>query len=265
VIKEMRKAILILAGLLLVFSGVAAVSAYEAHIINVKAQVENALTVSGGEGDEWDLGTIFPQEFFTAHYTVSLSSSFLEQKWEPDGVTPGRVNSVNITFYAEEKLESDGGTPDDPTDDTYYAWMGEFVKLGTALSDTHTDVQTKGGTPANTPDGKINFADDGWELVGPKPGGGPPAVQAVLTDRILGIQPGGLDQIDSFELWIGVDAPVFLPHYNYDTDVCPKPNGLDEPTYQMPSDDPRNNNGAGDVFGLDIKIQVTDIFQTPIP
>jgi predicted porin len=39
----MKKAILILAALMLVASGVAAVSAYEAHVVNVRSHVENAI------------------------------------------------------------------------------------------------------------------------------------------------------------------------------------------------------------------------------
>lgn len=243
----------------MVFSGVAAVSAYEAHVINITAEVENALTVSGGEGDHWDLGTIFPQEFFTTHYTVSLSQSFLDQKWDGDPYVPGnegRVNAVEIEFWAEDKEI-------DTAPGTYYPWMGEWTLLGTGLSDTHSDVTAKGQPPAQVPDTKINLADDGWTVVGARPAGTAPVAKSVLVGRILGVQPNGLDQIDDFQLWIAVDAPVFLPYYNYETDVCPKPNGLDEPTFKMPSDDPRNNNGAGDTCGIDIKIQVVDIYQQP--
>ena len=252
----MKKAILIFAAMLMVLSGVAAVSAYEAHIINVTAKVENAITVSPDE--DWELGTIFPQEFFTKHYTVSLSSSFLAQKWVGEEYVvggEGRVNAVEIEFWAEEKFKS-AGTPD-----VYYSWMGEFVKLGTGITDDMTNTATKGGSPTAGADGNVNFADTGWELVGPKPAMAAPAVKSVLTGRVLGIQPDGLTQLDTFALSIGVDAPVFLPYYNYDTDVCPKPNGLDVPTWQVPVDDPRNNNGLGDLMGLDIKVQVVDIYQ----
>ena len=263
----MKKVILISTALVMVLSGVAAVSAYEAHIINVTAKVENALTVSPDE--DWDLGTIFPQEFFTKHYTVSLSTSFLAQKWVTEWEEVGRVNAVEIEFWAEEKEKTayipevlDPPAPAVPA--TYYAWMGEFMKLGTALEDDMTDTATKGAGPTVGSDGNINYADTGWSAaIGPRPAGTAPVVKSVLTGRVLGIQTNGLDQIDAFELWIGVDAPVFLPFYNYETDVCPKPNGLDVPTWQVPVTDPRNNVGAGDDFGLDIKVQVKSIYLEP--
>ena len=56
----MKKVVLGLAALVLIVSGVAAVSAYEAHIINVKAKVENALTVGVSR---LNYGTVFPEEF----------------------------------------------------------------------------------------------------------------------------------------------------------------------------------------------------------
>lgn len=255
----MKKVILFIAALVMVFSGVAAVSAYEAHIINVTATVENAISVTGGEGDHWALGTIFPQEYFSTHYTVGLSGSFLDQKWDGDPYVvgnEGRVNAVEIEFWAEEKETA--------TADVYYAWMGEFVLLGTGITDDMTSGATKGDAPTSGSDTYINLADTGWTVVGPMPGvtADPhPRVKSVLTGRVLGLQTDGYTQDDTMELWIAVDACVFLPFYNYETDVYPKPNGLDVPTYKMPATDDRNNAGAGDDFGLDIKIQVVDIYQ----
>ncbi len=55
----MKKVLLVLGTLLVSISGVAMVSAYEAHIINVTAHVENAMSVNK---DDIDFGTVFPQE-----------------------------------------------------------------------------------------------------------------------------------------------------------------------------------------------------------
>lgn len=73
----MKKVIFIVAALMAVFSGVAAVSAYEGHLVDIKAHVENAL---GVETDEWDLGTVFPQEIIESDLVFGLSESFLAQE-----------------------------------------------------------------------------------------------------------------------------------------------------------------------------------------
>ncbi|MCK4520488.1 DUF1349 domain-containing protein [Candidatus Parcubacteria bacterium] len=69
----------ILVGLLtvgVVVSGVAVMSAFEAHVINVTAHIENALSV---DPQEIDFGVVFPQEYVEKQFTVKLSDSFCEQ------------------------------------------------------------------------------------------------------------------------------------------------------------------------------------------
>lgn len=73
----MKKKILLgLAAVVVVAGGVAALSAYEAHIINVTAHIENALSV---HDDEISFGTVFPQEYLERQFTVQLSDSFLAE------------------------------------------------------------------------------------------------------------------------------------------------------------------------------------------
>ena len=56
----MKKKILLgLVAVLIVISGVAGMSAFEAHVINVTAKIENALKV---DTTPIDYGTVFPQE-----------------------------------------------------------------------------------------------------------------------------------------------------------------------------------------------------------
>jgi len=59
-----------------VVAGVAAMSAYEAHVINVTAKIENALSVNL---TEIAFGTVFPNEVVYEDLTISLSQSFVEQ------------------------------------------------------------------------------------------------------------------------------------------------------------------------------------------
>jgi len=86
-----KKVLLLVSALLIVFSGVAAVSAYEGHLVDVKAHVENALMV---EIDELDFGTVFPQQKRQEEFYIGLSQSFRDQDY---------YTSVEYKLYWEEK------------------------------------------------------------------------------------------------------------------------------------------------------------------
>lgn len=72
----MKKIVLTLAAVVAVTAGVVGMSAFEAHIINVTAHIENALKV---DTTSIAFGTVFPQEYTTQTATVELSNSFLAQ------------------------------------------------------------------------------------------------------------------------------------------------------------------------------------------
>jgi len=69
----MKKILFGLVAVVVVAGGVAGMSAYEAHVINVTAHVENALTT---HSDPLHFGTVFPQEYLERNFTISLSNSF---------------------------------------------------------------------------------------------------------------------------------------------------------------------------------------------
>lgn len=72
----MKKILLGLGATLAVVAGVAAMSAYEAHIINVTATIENTLTVPASL---IEFGTVFPQEYQESSFNIGLSQSFLDK------------------------------------------------------------------------------------------------------------------------------------------------------------------------------------------
>ncbi len=109
----MKKTILILAALLLVVSGVAAVSAYEGHLVNIKAHVENAI---GVETYELDFGTVFPQEELEKNLTFGLSESFVDAGMD-------RLSSLTYNLYYELKPIPDT----DPVE--YYTPLNPFLIL----------------------------------------------------------------------------------------------------------------------------------------
>jgi len=72
----MRKILLLtIVGLVVVVAGIAAVSAFEAWVINVTARIENALYV---HPESQNFGTMFPQEKAIRSFFVTTSQSFSE-------------------------------------------------------------------------------------------------------------------------------------------------------------------------------------------
>jgi len=102
-----HKIILSLVAVVAVIGGVAAMSAYEAHVINVTAHIENALTVNT---TPIEFGTVFPQEYLEKQFDVKLSSSFIAED-RVDDVTyiikqkpmPKGDRNAKITVCNEEK------------------------------------------------------------------------------------------------------------------------------------------------------------------
>ena len=89
-----KKILFLLVAVVVVIGGVAAMSAYEAHIINVTAKIENSLDVST---KHIEFGTVFPQEKLSNNeLTISLSQSFLAED---------RVDDVNYVIKEKPKVK----------------------------------------------------------------------------------------------------------------------------------------------------------------
>ena len=75
-------------------------AAFEAHVVNVTARIENALSVPI---DPINFGTVFPQEQLDRTIPVSLSQSFLDER---------RVDDVEYIIRQKPKcaLTNEGGT-----------------------------------------------------------------------------------------------------------------------------------------------------------
>ena len=126
----MKKKILLLSALTVAIAiGVVGMSAFEAHVINVIAQIENALSVNT---DHIDFGTVFPQEYLTHDVEISLSSSFLaednaddveyviKQKPKPRPEAIGVGAQFATHFEAHQWcLDNDPIEPNDPNDEYY--------------------------------------------------------------------------------------------------------------------------------------------------
>lgn len=134
----MKKVIFLVAALLVVFSGVAAVSAYEGHMVDVKAHVENALMVNTVEAD---LGITFPEEKVETDIIVGLSESFRAQT---------RYSTVLYNVYWEPKPIEEGYV--DLDQDGYFEPIYPFIDLDIE-GDNVYDVAKDG------PNGTIWVAD----------------------------------------------------------------------------------------------------------
>jgi len=92
-----KKTLITIGGILAIVAGVAGFSAYEAHVINVTAHIENALAVST---NAIEFGTVFPQEYLEEEFTVRLSSSFMEED---------RVDDVEYVIKQKPKCINQAG------------------------------------------------------------------------------------------------------------------------------------------------------------
>jgi hypothetical protein len=73
----MKKLVILTAVALSLVSGITAVSAYEGHMVDVRAHVENALMV---ETYDVDFGITFPEEVVYKDFRIGLSESFRGQQ-----------------------------------------------------------------------------------------------------------------------------------------------------------------------------------------
>lgn len=105
------------ASALAVLGGVVAMSAWEAHVINVTATIENALSVSL---DEMHFGTVFPQEKLEKDFTVSLSESFQSQ------AQCSEINLLENGGFEEPVVDTSQEWDIFPDGDTDLAWRVEW-------------------------------------------------------------------------------------------------------------------------------------------
>lgn len=126
-------------------------AAFEAHVINVRAHIENALHVDPAE---IDFGIVFPQEHLTRDFGVRLSESFLRQD---------RVTDVFYRLVLDRKPKTPGGTE-------YYADMRPYVSVVKASeNDTDTLAFAELGNdwwvdPADHSAGTFRDVEDRWTV-----------------------------------------------------------------------------------------------------
>ena len=182
----MKRIIFLVAALLTVFSGIAAVTAYEGHVVDIKVHVENAIGVLT---NEINLGTRFPQEYVETDLTWGMSNSFYAQS---------RLSGINYRLFFELKPIA-GHTPvPAPTYLTdYYMPLNPFMTLSaTGITlELPAVYRVKPSTTVPTPVGS----------------------------GVLYWTTGHIDENLCDTIRFHVDIPVFEGYYNALTDTAYKP------------------------------------------
>ncbi|MEK7519737.1 MAG: hypothetical protein AAB581_00620 [Patescibacteria group bacterium] len=126
----MKKVLLSLGAVAFVLVALPMFSAFEAHVINVVAKIENALSV---DTRPINFGTVFPQEELERPLAVQLSQSFVDEE-----------NADDVRYIIRQKPKC-GVTTDNGTVLVGPTWTGHVVPT---LDDPQTtDVdESKGGT-----------------------------------------------------------------------------------------------------------------------
>lgn len=97
----MKKILIGLSVLVLVVVSVPMFAAFEAHVINVTAHIENALKVLPLTG-KLEFGTVFPQEYRTLSMLITTSSSFCQS-------TQRRVLNIDYKIVQKPKCVNEAG------------------------------------------------------------------------------------------------------------------------------------------------------------
>ena len=237
-----KKILMSLGAALAVVASVAAMSAYEAHVINVTAHIENSLYV---HPDEIAFGTVFPQEYLERQFTVELSDSFMTAErvddveyvikqnpkckrtelCPPIGVDPDCSLYAPVDYATHECpdgyaametlcpfLSKIDGDPEDNNDTSHLSYYDD--------NDTPEDMSDDSCiAPERYTGNMLRYSSTGWGghscpegmriVAGGTIGDTFPTVQGVA-------KPG--TSVD------GVDYPV-LPHYTYKTNFIPPEEG----------------------------------------
>jgi len=218
----------VIIALVLIVSGVTAVSAYESHLVNVQAHVENALWVNGetfnsaygAYAANLNMGTVFPELQKELDVEFGLSNSFVAQYstgW----------STVYYNLYWEPKPVASGGVVADPwviTGNNYYQpiWPYMTVQIGASTVQPPVPSASKYAT-------------------GPIP---------IVTSQSL-YAPGNTQQ----DLHFIFNAPVFDYWYNSTTDpLNPPPGGI--LSY---------NNGSGYTIASETVTCSGTLFTVPVP
>lgn len=178
-------------------------AAFEAHVINVKAHIENALSV---DTTPIDFGTVFPQEKFIKNFWIELSDSFKDER---------RVDDVKYEIHQKPKFREFKKA------DILFAF-DTTGSMGSAIDDAKanaTDIMND--LNSLIPDvafGVAHFEDYNFAPYG---GSAKPDSPYTLDEPITTNTADVQDAIDDLTLGVGGDFPQSYSRVMYESYTDP--------------------------------------------
>lgn len=233
-----------------IVAGAAAFSAFEAHVVNVTATIENALTVPQ-ELTGISFGTVFPQEVLHKNLDVTLSASFLaegrvddveymiRQKPKCGVVVPGTASGSPVSYSSFPQVGEDGPNFVCPEGSEMLPLLCPYLSKHEMTADgTETENDSTG---INSFHGPIL----GW------------AMSDTLSTQVLGRLAKSVS--DTADLWdIDLHVPCFKGQCAQDWSAYVRAaNANAIPANYSPDPSLKNK-----MFGCDLWLEVTEISTT---
>ena len=218
--------------------GIAGMSAYEAHIINVTATIENAVDV---DTSSMDFGTVYPQEAIDKTFEMGLSQSFVDQD---------RVDTVDYIIRQKPKCWSPvqqayGVVDEDVNGDFFCVDGGDFEILPILCPYLSKHEMTEDGVEENDSDGINAFHGPikDWNM------------QDTLDTQVAGQLAAGIDTTDEWQVDLRVPCFEGFCAQDWD-DFVTSNNPLANPDeYVLPAD------ARYEILGCDLWVEVSGVNQ----
>lgn len=217
-------------------------AAFEAHVINVTARIENALQVTP---EEIRFGTTFPQEALDKTFNVSFSQSFLAQ---------GRADRVEYHIRQKPKCEDSQGNHPQVGEDANGNFVCPEGSHEMPLLCPYLSKHEITGDPQNEPGATGDNDSAGISAFHGLPG--PWNLATTLATQVAGVLQASIG--DTLDTWnIDLRVPCFEGYCAQDWDRFVRANNQDpdvDPADYMA--DPRLEHA---VYGCDLWLEVTDV------
>jgi hypothetical protein len=235
-----KKLILGLLSVALVLAVMPLFAAFEAHVINVTARIENALFV---HPESLDYGTVFPQEHLNTSFFVNFSESFSETEQTRVGTIEyvikqkpkPRVDTPENRQFCHDNEPANPADPQDPYYETCYPLLCPYLSK-------HPDSIPSTGPNANNDTEIPPFHDPADE-------------SSWALGKLVKFPNIDNDPADTWTIDLAVPCFEEACAQDWDNFVLGlNPDAGDPAQYQLPP------TLESEIFGCDLWVEVTDIY-----